>query len=37
MRIIDAFKLVKQEKGIVVIRNPITKGQKCIEFIGVRE
>jgi len=34
MKIIDACRLVRQEKGYLLVRNPVKIGQKCIEYIG---
>lgn len=33
MKIIDAIKLVQKEKGMLIIRNPIKKGERAIEFV----
>ena len=32
MKILEAFKLAREGKGILIIRNPIKHGQKSIEF-----
>jgi hypothetical protein len=35
MKILDVFKLANEGKGVVLIRNPLKKGKKAIEFIEI--
>ena len=36
MKLLKAIELAKQGRGIVIIRNPITRGQTPIKFYGVK-
>jgi len=37
MKILEALKLVEEGKGMLIIRNPVKKGQKAIEFVWLRK
>jgi hypothetical protein len=34
-KLLDVFKIVSEGKGMVIIRNPIKKGKKAIEFVEI--
>ena len=35
MRIVDAIRMVEEGRGYLLIRNPVKRGQKPIEFVEV--
>jgi len=34
-KLLDVFKIADEGKGMVIIRNPLKKGKKAIEFVEI--